>query len=165
MSVEEVLAEVDRLGCGLVELTGGEPLLQKEAIPLMQALRDRGYEVLIETGGHRPIHDLPAGVHAIVDVKCPGSGESARMHWPNLDVISKDHEVKFVIADRADYEYARDVITRYHLGEKAGAVLLSPVFQQQPPAQLVDWMLEDHLPARLQLQTHKYIWAPETRGV
>lgn len=165
MSVDEVMTEVDRLGCRLVELTGGEPLLQKDAIPLTQALRAAGYEVLIETGGHRPIHELPAGVHAIVDVKCPGSGEAGKMHWPNLDVISRDHEVKFVIADRTDYEYARDVIERYQLGERAGAVLLSPVFDQQSPAQLVEWMLADRVPARLQLQTHKFIWAPETRGV
>lgn len=165
MSVDEVLAAVRALACPLVELTGGEPLLQKDAIPLMQRLRDAGCEVLIETGGHLPIHDLPAGVHAIMDIKCPGSGEAAKMHWPNIDVLSKDHEVKFVIKDRADYEYARDVMARYHLGDRAGAVLLSPVFGVLRPDELARWMLADHLPARLQLQTHKYIWAPETRGV
>jgi len=165
MSQEEVMTQVRALGCRLVELTGGEPLLQKAAIPLMQQLRDEGFEVLVETGGHLPIHDLPAGVHAIMDVKCPGSGEAAKMHWPNLDVVSKDHEVKFVITDRVDYEYARDVITTHHLGDRAGAVLLSPVHGVLPADELARWMLADHLPARLQIQTHKYIWAPETRGV
>ena len=121
--------------------------------------------ILVETGGHLPIHDLPAGVHAIMDVKCPGSGEAEHMHWPNLDVIFGDHEVKFVIRDRADYDYARDVIARHHLADRAAAVLLSPVFGVLPPADLAMWMLTDHLPARLQLQSHKYIWAPETRGV
>lgn len=165
MSIDEVMAAIRAEQCALVELTGGEPLLQKDAIPLMQRLRDEGFEVLVETGGHLPIHDLPAGVHAIMDVKCPGSGEAEHMHWPNLDVISGDHEVKFVIRDRADYDYARDVIARHHLADRAAAVLLSPVFGVLPPADLAMWMLTDHLPARLQLQSHKYIWAPETRGV
>jgi 7-carboxy-7-deazaguanine synthase len=165
MSIDEVMAEVRALQCNLVELTGGEPLLQKEAIPLMQRLRDEGFEVLVETGGHLPIHDLPAGVHAIMDVKCPGSGEAAKMHWPNLDVLSKAHEVKFVIKDRADYDYARDVITTHQLDTKAGDVLLSPVHGVLAADELARWMLADHLPARLQIQTHKYIWSPETRGV
>lgn len=165
MSLDEVMGEVRALQCGLVELTGGEPLLQKEAIPLMQRLRDEGFEVLVETGGHLPIHDLPAGVHAIMDVKCPGSGEAARMHWPNLDVVTQAHEVKFVIKDRADYEYARHVIATHDLPGRAGAVLLSPVHGVLAADELARWMLADHLPARLQIQTHKYIWSPETRGV
>lgn len=165
MSVDDVVAAVRALQCPLVELTGGEPLLQADAIPLMQRLRDEGFEVLVETGGHLPIDRLPAGVHAIMDVKCPGSGEAAKMHWPNLDVITRDHEVKFVIADRADYEYARKVISTHDLGARAGAVLLSPVYGVQRADDLVTWMLEDRLPARLQLQAHKYIWPPETRGV
>lgn len=165
MSIDEVMARVRALQCGLVELTGGEPLLQKEAIPLMQRLRDEGFEVLVETGGHLPIHDLPAGVHAIMDVKCPGSGEAAKMHWPNLDVLSKAHEVKFVIKDRVDYDYARDVIARHDVAAKAGDVLLSPVHGVLAADELARWMLADHLPARLQIQTHKYIWSPETRGV
>jgi len=165
MSIDDVLTEVRALGCALVELTGGEPLLQPEAVPLMQRLLDEGCEVLVETGGHLPIDRLPEGVHAIVDVKCPGSGEAARMHWPNLELLSKAHEVKFVIADRADYDYARDVITKYGLSARAGAVLLSPVHGVLPPEELVRWMLADRLDARLQLQAHKYIWSPETRGV
>jgi 7-carboxy-7-deazaguanine synthase len=165
MSLDEVMAEVRALQCPLVELTGGEPLLQKDAIPLMQHLRDEGFEVLVETGGHLPIHNLPAGVHAIMDVKCPGSGEATKMHWPNLDVVSRDHEVKFVIKDRADYDYARDVITTHTLDARAGAVLLSPVHGVLAADELARWMLADHVPARLQVQTHKYIWSPETRGV
>lgn len=165
MSVDEVVNQVRALQCPLVELTGGEPLLQPDAIPLMQRLIDDGVEVLVETGGHLPIDRLPRGVHAIMDVKCPGSGEAAKMHWPNLDALSKDHEVKFVIANRADYDYARDVITTHDLGARAGAVLLSPVHGVQRPDELVTWMLADHLPARLQIQAHKFIWTPETRGV
>jgi 7-carboxy-7-deazaguanine synthase len=165
MSIDDVMTEVRALGCRLVELTGGEPLLQKDAIPLMQTLLDDGFEVLVETGGHLPIHTLPKGVHAIMDVKCPGSGEAGKMHWPNLDVLSRDHEVKFVIKDRTDYEYARGVIATHALDNKAGAVLLSPVHGVLPAATLTEWMLADHVPARLQIQTHKYIWAPETRGV
>jgi len=165
MSIDEVVASVRALNCSLVELTGGEPLLQADAIPLMQRLIDDGFEVLIETGGHLPIDRLPTGVHAIMDVKCPGSGEAEKMHWPNLDVITRDHEVKFVIADRADYEYARKVISTHDLGARAGAVLLSPVHGVQRADEVVHWMLEDHLQARLQIQTHKYIWTPETRGV
>ena len=165
MSIDEVVDEVRALRCLLVELTGGEPLLQPDAIPLMQRLIDDGFEVLVETGGHLPIDRLPRGVHAIMDVKCPGSGEATRMHWPNLDALSKDHEVKFVIANRADYDYARDVITTHDLGARAGAVLLSPVHGVQRSDELVQWMLADHLPARLQIQAHKFIWTPETRGV
>jgi 7-carboxy-7-deazaguanine synthase len=165
MSIDDVVAAVRALTCNLVELTGGEPLLQADAIPLMQRLIDEGFEVLVETGGHLPIDRIPAGVHAIMDVKCPGSGEAAKMHWPNLDAITAEHEVKFVIADRADYEYARQVISTHDLGARAGAVLLSPVHGVQRADELVRWMLEDHLPARLQIQAHKYIWTPETRGV
>jgi 7-carboxy-7-deazaguanine synthase len=165
MSIDDVVAQVGALGCRLVELTGGEPLLQPDAIPLMQRLIDDGFEVLVETGGHLPITGLPPGVHAIMDVKCPGSGEASKMHWPNVEALSKDHEVKFVIADRADYEYARQVIATHDLAARAGAVLLSPVHGVQRADQLVDWMLEDHVPARLQIQAHKFIWTPETRGV
>ncbi len=165
MSIDDVVAAVRELQCPLVELTGGEPLLQADAIPLMRRLIDEGFEVLLETGGHLPIDGLPAGVHAIMDVKCPGSGEASKMHWPNLEAITRDHEVKFVIADRTDYEYARKVISTHDLGSRAGAVLLSPVHGVQRPDELVHWMLEDHLPARLQIQAHKYIWTPETRGV
>ena len=163
--LEEVLDEVRRLGVPLVELTGGEPLLQKQAIPLMERLLADGYTVLIETGGHVPIGDVPVGVHRIVDVKCPGSGEAGRMHWPNLDLLTTRDEVKFVIADRGDFEYARDVLTTHDLAARCAAVHLSPAWGLVAPADLAAWILEAQLPVRLQLQQHKYIWPPMTRGV
>jgi 7-carboxy-7-deazaguanine synthase len=165
MTVDEVVARVAELRCPLVELTGGEPLLQKDAIPLMAQLIETGHEVLIETGGHLSIADVPEPVARIVDVKCPGSGEASKMHWPNLDVLRPRDEVKFVIRDRADYEYARDVVARHQLTDRVAAVLFSPVHGVQDPQALAGWILEDHLTVRLQLQLHKYIWSPETRGV
>ena len=165
MAVEDVLARVAALGCPLVELTGGEPLLQKEAIPLMAGLLDAGHEVLLETGGHISVADVPAPVVRIVDVKCPGSGEAERMHWPNLDLLQRHDEVKFVLRDRADYEYARDVVARHRLAGRVAAVLFSPVHGVLDPQALATWILEDHLTVRLQLQLHKYIWSPDTRGV
>ncbi|HKV98622.1 MAG TPA: radical SAM protein [Vicinamibacterales bacterium] len=165
MSVDDVVAEVERFACKVVELTGGEPLLQKDVYPLIDQLLARGHQVLIETGGHVPIADLPDEVVAIVDVKCPGSGEAARMHWPNLDVISNTDEVKFVIADRADFDYAKDVVLRHRLSERTGAVLFSPVFGELEPSVLAKWILDDRLDVRLQIQAHKYIWSPEARGV
>lgn len=165
MSIEEVVSAVEQLRCPLVELTGGEPLLQKDAVPLMAQLVARGHEVLIETGGHLPIDALPADVVAIVDVKCPGSGESAKMHWPNLDVLRAHDEVKFVIKDRADYEYARGIVRERDLASRVEAVQFAPVFGVLPAAELARWILDDHLPVRLQLQQHKFVWAPDARGV
>ena len=165
MSVDEVLAEIAGFGARLVEITGGEPLLQPDVIPLMSRLIEAGHAVLLETGGHLPIDDVPDEVVAIVDVKCPGSGEAAQMHWPNLDQLSPHDEVKFVIADRADFDYASDVVARYSLPSKAAAVLFSPVHGVLAPADLARWILDARLDVRLQLQTHKYIWSPETRGV
>lgn len=165
MNVDEVVAAVVGLGCPLVELTGGEPLLQADAVPLLQALTARGFEVLVETGGHLPIDTLPAPVVAIVDVKCPGSGEAGKMHWPNLDALRPHDEVKFVIADRADYEYARRITVERALATRVRAVLFSPVFGQLAPAGLARWILEDRLPVRLHLQQHKFVWAPDARGV
>jgi 7-carboxy-7-deazaguanine synthase len=165
MSIQEVVAEVDRLGLPVVELTGGEPLLQADANALMAILVDCGYTVLLETGGHVPIDDVPEQVVAIVDVKCPGSGEAHRMHWPNLDQLSAHDEVKFVLADRADFDYASDVVRRYGLASKVAAVLFSPVHGVLAPDVLARWLLESQLPVRLQIQAHKYIWSPEARGV
>lgn len=164
-SIDEVLENVRALGIVLVELTGGEPLLQAGAVPLMSRLLDEGYTVLLETGGHRPIDDVPVGVHRIVDVKCPGSGEEAKMHWPNLDQLRMTDEVKFVIASRTDYAYAKDVVVRYDLSRHCRAVQFSPAFNDLPPADLAAWILEDRLPVRLQLQQHKYIWHPLARRV
>jgi 7-carboxy-7-deazaguanine synthase len=164
-SVDDVVAEVVTYGCPLVEVTGGEPLLQADVYPLMEALLARGHTVLIETGGHHPIDRLPAGAIAILDVKCPASGESTRVHWDNLGRLRPRDEVKFVVQDRADYEFARKAVRDHRLEERAAATLLSPVHGVLDPRQLAAWVLEDRLRVRLQLQVHKYIWGPTTRGV
>ena len=164
-SLDDILAEVRQLGVPLVEITGGEPLLQKNVMPLMQRLLDEAHTVLLETGGHVSIADVPAGVHRIVDVKCPGSGESGRMHWDNLDLLTPRDEVKFVIADREDFEYAREVTATHDLAQRCGAVHFSPAWNRVAPADLAAWILEARLPVRLQLQQHKYIWEPAARRV
>jgi 7-carboxy-7-deazaguanine synthase len=165
MSVADVMAEADRYESPLVEITGGEPLLQEEVYDLMDRLLAGGRTVLLETGGHRPIDRVPAEVVKIVDVKCPASGEAAKNYWPNLDRLSPHDEVKFVIQDRADYDFARDVVSRHDLARRCAAVLFSPVHGVLAPGTLSEWMLADRVPARLQLQLHKYIWSPSARGV
>jgi 7-carboxy-7-deazaguanine synthase len=165
MSVDEVVAAVDGYACPLVEITGGEPLLQEDVYPLMDRLLGGGRTVMLETGGHRPIDRVPDAVLKVVDVKCPGSGESDKNDWANLDRLAPHDEVKFVLRDRADYEFARDVIERHGLGSRATAVLMSPAHGVLDPKPLSEWILEDHLPVRLQLQVHKYIWPVGTRGV
>jgi 7-carboxy-7-deazaguanine synthase len=164
-SIDEVLAEVDRLDCPLVEVTGGEPLLQEDVYPLMQSLLERGRTVLLETGGHRSTERVPEAVVTVLDVKCPGSGEAHRNDWRNLERLRPHDEVKFVIRARTDYEYARDVITRHRLGARAAAVHLSPVHGVMDLRQLAEWTRADRVPARVQVQLHKYIWDPLTRGV
>jgi 7-carboxy-7-deazaguanine synthase len=165
MSVDDVIADVEAMGCPVVEVTGGEPLLQPDVYPLMQRLLDAGKTVLIETGGHRSIAQVPPGVIRIVDVKCPGSGESAGNDWGNLARLTPKDEVKFVIADRADYEFAREVVQREKLVDRVNAVLFSPVHGELDPRLLADWVIADRLPVRVQLQLHKYIWSPDTRGI
>lgn len=165
MSLEDVLADVASRGERLVEITGGEPLLQKEVYPLMDALLERGHEVLLETGGHVPLTQVPPGVKKIVDVKCPGSGEADRNHWDNLAAVGADDEVKFVIKDRADYDYATRVVAEHGLADRVRAVHFSPVHGVLEPRVLAEWVLADKLPVRVQLQLHKYIWSPTTRGV
>jgi 7-carboxy-7-deazaguanine synthase len=164
-SLEEVLAAVEKIECPLVEITGGEPLLQNDVYPLMQSLIARGRTVLLETGGHHSTRSVPDSVVTILDVKCPGSGEAHRNDWSNLDRLRPRDEVKFVIKDRTDYEYARDVMTHHRLGERVAAVHLSPVHGVMDLRQLSEWTMADRLPARVQLQLHKYIWDPATRGV
>ena len=164
-TLDDVMAEVDRFDCPLVEVTGGEPLLQDDVYPLMTALLDRGRTVLLETGGHRSTARVPAPVVTILDVKCPGSGQAHRNDWSNLERLRPQDEVKFVIKDRADYEYARDVISRFGLGSRDGAVHLSPVHGVLDARMLSEWVLADKVPARVQLQIHKFIWEPGTRGV
>ena len=179
LSEDEVVAEIEKLApVKLVEFTGGEPLLQeRELIPLMQRLLASGYELMIETSGERPLDRVPAAVHKIVDVKCPGSGEGGSFRLSNLEFLTKGDEVKFVITDRSDYAFARDFIREHVLEARVGSVLLSPAFNKAPsiarstencmldPRDLVDWMLADALNARLSLQIHKYIWEPQKKGV
>jgi 7-carboxy-7-deazaguanine synthase len=165
MTVDQVLEKVTAYGCGLVELTGGEPLLQKDVYPLMERLVASGRTVLVETGGHISIASVPSDVIRIVDVKCPGSGEAARNHPENLALLSSKDEVKFVIRDRTDYEFAREVVARHNLVERTAAVLFSPVHAVLTPRELAEWILADELQVRLQLQTHKYIWGADVRGV
>jgi 7-carboxy-7-deazaguanine synthase len=156
----DVLADVDRFDCPLVEVTGGEPLLQEGVYPLMTELLGRGKTVLLETGGHRSTARVPEQVVTILDVKCPGSGEAGKMDWGNLDRLRSHDEVKFVITDRADYEYARDVIARHELGQRAAALHMSPVHDVLEPRTLSEWVLADRLPVRIQLQLHKYLGLP-----
>jgi len=165
MSVDDVMSAVEAYGCPLVEITGGEPLLQEGVYDLMDRLLADGHTVLLETGGHRPIDRVPAKVVKIVDVKCPGSGEADKNHWANLERLAPHDEVKFVVLDRADYEFARDVVTRTQLPSRAAAILFSPVHGVLDPKTLSEWVIADRLPVRVQLQLHKLIWSPTTRGV
>lgn len=163
--IDEVVDEALAYACPLVEITGGEPLAQKGCGPLAQALVDADCTVLCETSGALPIDRLPEGVIRIMDLKCPGSGEEARNDWGNIDRLGPADEVKFVIADRADYEWSREVVTRYTLSSRCRSVLFSPVFGAAPPRDLVAWILEDGLPVRFQLQLHKFVWPPDQKGV
>lgn len=164
MNVDEILAEVEKFQCQLVELTGGEPLLQKDINELATRLADAGHTVLIETGGHRDISKLDPRVIRIMDIKCPDSGESAKNLWKNLDYLRPIDEVKFVLASREDYEWALKVIRQHDL-ENRVSILLSTAFHSVEPQQIVAWMLEDKLRARFQLQLHKYIWKADERRV
>lgn len=166
MTLDAVLAKVCGWDCGLVEITGGEPLAQKNCPALAARLLDAGKTVLVETGGSLPIDTLPPGVVRIMDLKCPDSGMCARNYWPNVDVLDPARdEVKFVIASRGDYEWSRDILRKYNLAARCRAVLMSPVRDAVPFDALAAWMLEDGLPARFQAQLHKIIWAPDRRGV
>ena len=164
MSVEEVLVEVEQYRCPMVELTGGEPLLQPEAIPLMEDLLRRGYRVLLETGGSLSIEHVPRGVVRIVDVKCPGSGESDRNRWENVGILEREDELKFVVADREDYTWASRQVRERELARRCG-VLFSPVHGRLHPGDLARWILEDGLPVRVQIQLHKVLWPCVERGV
>jgi 7-carboxy-7-deazaguanine synthase len=165
MSVDEVLERVNEHDCPVVELTGGEPLLQQDAYVLMERLLASGKTVMVETGGHVSLARVPREVIKVMDVKCPGSGESHRMNWDNLDRLTPQDEVKFVLKDRADYEYARDVVRTRGLADRVMAIHFSPVHGVLNARDLAGWVLEDRLPVRVQLQVHKYIWDPQTRGV
>ncbi len=164
MSLEEVLAKVAEFDCQLVEITGGEPLLQKEVPELARRLLAAGYTVLVETSGERDVSVLDPRVIKIMDLKCPGSGECEKNRWENLEFLTERDEVKFVIKDRRDYDWAVEVVKKYEL-EKKVRVLFSPVWGELEPETLARWILEDRLNVRFQIQLHKVIWAPETRGV
>lgn len=165
LSVGEVLDRALSFQTPLVELTGGEPLLQPNVLPLMESLCDAGRTVLLETSGERDISAVDPRVHRIVDLKAPASGESHRNRWENLDLLTRRDELKFVLADEHDYHWARELIGREHLDERVGAVLLSCVHGELEPRQLVEWMLRDRVAARFQLQLHKVIWGPDAQGV
>jgi 7-carboxy-7-deazaguanine synthase len=178
-SEDEIVAEIEKLApVKLIEFTGGEPLLQeRELIPLMERLLGQGYELMIETSGERPLERVPRAVHKIVDVKCPASGEAGSFRVENLAWLTDRDEVKFVIADRGDYEFARAFIQAHRLESRVQDILLSPAFNKAPtperttenalldPRELVEWMLADGLCARLSLQIHKYVWEPQKKGV
>ena len=163
-SIDEILAKVHTYGCHLVEVTGGEPLVQPESLPLMTRLCDTGYTVLLETSGAIDIAPVDPRVHIILDVKCPGSDMTDRMHWPNLSALAAKDEAKFVLANRADYDWAREVLGEHDLASRC-AVLLSPVFGTLDVRELAEWVLADKLQVRFQIQLHKHIWAPDMRGV
>ena len=180
MTPEQVFDEVEHLSPagGLVEITGGEPMLQaRELVPLMQHLADCGYTVLLETSGERPLEAVPAAVVKIVDVKCPDSGEGDTFRMENLQTLKSHDEIKFVLSGRSDYEFARDFSARYDLARRVKAVLFSPAFSKDAsggkrtsnclldPQELAEWILEDNVPARLGLQIHKLIWDPAMKGV
>jgi 7-carboxy-7-deazaguanine synthase len=179
MSAEQVEEEVARLApAGLVEITGGEPMLQeRELVPMMERLLARGYTLLLETSGERELERVPQAVHKIVDVKCPGSGEGETFRISNLQALTPRDEIKFVLADRTDYEFARDFTRQHQLESKVHSVIFSPVFLKNPSAQrdssncqldpraLAEWILQDGLNVRLGLQIHKFIWEPATKGV
>lgn len=165
MSFEQIFRRLEEFGCDLVEVTGGEPLAQKNVFPFVSELCDRGYEVLIETGGFVSTESVDERAAVILDIKCPASGEAERNHWPNLELLRPEKdEVKFVIADMADWEFAKGIIEKYRLEERAKAVLISPVFgiDMRPIAEAVS---QSGLRVRMNLQLHKYIWGPDVHGV
>jgi 7-carboxy-7-deazaguanine synthase len=175
-AVEEAIEEISL--SGLVEFTGGEPMLQeRELVPLMEKLLKRGYTLLLETSGERPLDGVPKAVHKIVDVKCPGSGEGESFRWNNLETLTPADELKFVLADRQDYEFARNFVREHTVDGRVGDIIFSPAFSKAPssardasnclldPRQLAEWIIADKMTVRLGLQIHKFIWEPAKKGV
>jgi 7-carboxy-7-deazaguanine synthase len=163
---EEIFSELEKYGCDLVEITGGEPLAQKNVFPFINSLCDKGYEVLIETGGFVSTENVDGRAKIILDVKCPASGEAERNHWENLGRLRADKdEVKFVIADKNDFDFTAAIIKKYDLENKARAILISPVFGQTNLPEVSGWITESGLKIRMNLQLHKYIWGADARGV
>ena len=164
MSIDEILQKVENFGIHLVEITGGEPLMQDNVYTLMRRLIEKGYKVMLETGGSISLERVPKDVIKIMDLKCPGSGEQEKNNLDNLKLLAPHDEVKFVILDKKDYEWSRDIIKKYKINETAH-ILLSPVFDKLELKEMVKWILEDRLPVRLQTQLHKIIWDKNTIGV
>ena len=164
-TLKEIVDAVAALQCPLVEITGGEPLLQKNVLPLMTMLADAGHTVLLETSGAHDISKVDSRVHRIMDLKTPGSGECARNLFSNIEHLTQRDEVKFVIGSREDYEWSREQVGRYALTQQCRTVLFSPIFGRIDPREIVEWILADRLPVRFQLQMHKFIWTPTKRGV
>ena len=164
MSIDEILQKVENFGIHLVEITGGEPLMQDNVYTLMKRLIEKGYKVMLETGGSISLERVPKDVIKIMDLKCPGSGEQEKNNLDNLKLLAPHDEVKFVILDRKDYEWSRDIIKKFKINETAH-ILLSPVFDKLELKEMVKWILEDRLPVRLQTQLHKIIWDKNTIGV
>ena len=164
-TLDEIAAAVAAFNCPLIEITGGEPLLQKNVRPLMTLLGDAGHTILLETSGAHDISGVDPRVHRIMDLKTPGSGECERNLFSNIKHLTQRDEVKFVIGSRADYEWSREQLAAYQLAKRCRAVLFSPIFGRIEPRTVVEWILTDRLPVRFQLQMHKFIWAPEKRGV
>lgn len=163
-SLDDILGKIRSFGCPLVEVTGGEPLSQTETTTLLHRLCQERFTVLLETSGAVDTAMVDPSVRIILDVKCPGSGMTDRMHWPNVERLRPQDEAKFVIQDRIDYDWAKSILDRFRVTERC-PVLFSPVFGTLAPHDLTEWILADRLPVRLQLQMHKYIWAPDMRGV
>lgn len=163
-SLDEIVAAVAAWGVELVEVTGGEPLIQRETTELLRRLLAAGHEVLLETSGAWPVETVPDGVRIIMDLKTPGSGMAGRNRWENLDHLDGEDEIKFVVCDRADYEWARGIVGEHDLTARH-AILFSPAFDRLEPRELAEWILADRLPVRMQLQLHKLIWSPSARGV
>jgi 7-carboxy-7-deazaguanine synthase len=164
MEVDEVLAAIEEFGCPLVEITGGEPLLQPEVVPLMERLLGLGYEVLLETGGSLPINDVPAGVRRIVDIKCPGSGHADANLWENLERLREGDEIKFVLASREDYDWAVEQIVARRLAGRCPMIFM-PAHGLLDPGEMARWVIDDGLQVRVQLQLHKLLWPGVERGV
>ena len=164
LSIHQIIDEVKSYDINLVEITGGEPLLQKEVFPLMESLLKNKFKVMLETSGSLAINNVPAKVIKIIDLKCPGSGEENKNLWENLNHLTSTDEIKFVIADKTDYEWSKKVLQDYELDKKV-PVLFSPVFEKLKLKDLTEWILEDNLPVRLHTQLHKYIWDQKTIGV
>ncbi|MEO2044327.1 MAG: radical SAM protein [Nitrospinaceae bacterium] len=163
-TLEEVLKKVETFKVPLVEITGGEPLMQEDVYPLMNSLLEKGYQVMLETGGSLSIDRVPEKIIKILDIKCPGSGEELKNHLENLKLLSPHDEIKFVLLDRSDYEWSRDLMQKLKLPSSA-QILFSPVYDKLKLKDLSKWILEDQLPVRLQTQLHKVIWSKNTIGV